>query len=56
VGTDDKVHNAAEDALGHIKEGVGKATDDPDLEAEGQTDQSKAKLKEAGEKVKDAFK
>jgi hypothetical protein len=28
----------------------------PGLEAEGKTDQSKADLKQAGEKVKDAFK
>ena len=31
-------------------------TDDPDLEAEGKADQSKSDLKQAGEKVKDAFK
>ena len=37
MGTDDKVHNAAEDVAGHAKEAAGKATDDPKLEAEGQT-------------------
>ncbi len=56
MGADDKVQNTTEDALGHVKEGVGKATDDPNLEAEGQADQAKANLKQAGEKVKDAFK
>jgi uncharacterized protein YjbJ (UPF0337 family) len=56
MAADDKARNAAQDALGHVKEGVGKATDNPDLEAEGQTDQVKANLKKAGENVKDAFK
>ncbi len=56
MGTDDKTRNAAEDALGHVKEGVGKATDNPKLEAEGKGDQAKANLKKAGENVKDAFK
>jgi uncharacterized protein YjbJ (UPF0337 family) len=31
-------------------------TDDKSLEAEGQADQAKGDLKDAGEKVKDAFK
>jgi hypothetical protein len=39
-----------------IKEQLGKATDDKSLEAEGQSDQAKGNLKDAGEKVKDAFK
>jgi uncharacterized protein YjbJ (UPF0337 family) len=56
MAADDKTKNAAQDALGHVKEGVGKATDNPKLEAEGQGDQAKANLKQAGENVKDAFK
>lgn len=56
MGTDDKIRNAAEEAAGKVKEGVGKATDDERLEAEGKTDQAKADLKQAGEKIKDAFK
>jgi len=55
MGLGDKISNAAEDAKGKIKEATGKATDDEKLEAEGQADQSKADLKQAGEKVKDAF-
>jgi uncharacterized protein YjbJ (UPF0337 family) len=39
-----------------IKETTGKMTDDERLEAEGETDKSKADLKQAGEKIKDAFK
>lgn len=56
MGLDDKIKNAAENAKGQGKEAVGRATDDEQLQAEGQTDQSKADLKNAGEKVKDAFK
>ena len=56
MGLDDKISNAAEDAGGKAKEATGKATDDPGLEAEGKGDQTKADLKNAGEKVKDAFK
>lgn len=52
----DKIRNAAEDATGKGKEAVGKATDNEKLEAEGNADQMKANLKQAGEKVKDAFK
>lgn len=56
MGDDDKLRNTAEEKLGEAKEAVGKATDDEDLEGEGKVDQSKADLKQAGEKVKDAFK
>jgi uncharacterized protein YjbJ (UPF0337 family) len=56
MGLDDKIDNAAEKLGGKAKEGAGRAGDDPGLEAEGKTDQSKADLKQAGEKVKDAFK
>jgi uncharacterized protein YjbJ (UPF0337 family) len=55
MGLDDKVRNEAEDMAGKAKEGVGRATDDERLEAEGKGDQVKANLKQAGEKVKDAF-
>jgi len=52
-GADD-VKNAAEKAGGKIKEGVGKATNNESLEAEGRADQTKASVKQAGENVKDA--
>jgi uncharacterized protein YjbJ (UPF0337 family) len=55
MGLDDKVSNKAEEAAGKVKEGAGKATDDEKLEAEGKGDQAKSDLKQAGEKVKDAF-
>jgi uncharacterized protein YjbJ (UPF0337 family) len=50
-----KVHNAAQDAAGHVKETAGKVTGNADLEAEGQNDQTAAHLKQAGQNVKDAF-
>ncbi len=56
MGTDDKIANKGEGVLGKAKEKLGDATDDRDLQAEGQKDQTKSDLKQAGEKVKDAFK
>lgn len=55
MGLMDKAKNAVEDMTGKGKEAAGKATDDQSLEAEGKTDQTKSDLKNAGEKVKDAF-
>jgi uncharacterized protein YjbJ (UPF0337 family) len=52
----DKIRNAAEEALGKGKEAVGDATDDERLRSEGQGEQAKANLKQAGENIKDAFK
>ena len=52
----DKFKNKAEELQGKGKEGLGRATDDPDLEAEGKGDQASGNLKQAGEKVKDVFK
>lgn len=56
MGTDDKLGNAAEEVKGKLKEKAGDATDDRDLQAEGEADQTKADLKQANERVKDAFK
>jgi uncharacterized protein YjbJ (UPF0337 family) len=55
MGTDEKLKNTADEKLGEAKEAMGKASDDEDLEREGKVDQTKADLKQAGEKVKDAF-
>ncbi|GAA2709920.1 CsbD family protein [Micromonospora olivasterospora] len=55
MGIDDKIANASEDAAGKLKEGAGRATDNERLEAEGRNDQAAANLKQAGEKIKDAF-
>jgi uncharacterized protein YjbJ (UPF0337 family) len=51
----DKIQNAAQDAAGTAKEAVGKATDNPKLEAEGKGDQLSAKVKKVGEDIKDVF-
>ncbi|HEY5358231.1 MAG TPA: CsbD family protein [Streptosporangiaceae bacterium] len=56
MSTEDKVANSAQKAAGKLKEGAGEVTGDDSLEAEGQADQAKGDLKNAGEKVKDAFK
>ncbi len=53
---DDKVDNKSEELGGKVKEGLGKATDDERLEAEGKADQTSSNLKQAGEKIKDVFK
>lgn len=52
----DKAKNKAEEMAGKAKEKVGQATGDRDTEAEGHKDQTTGNLKQAGEKVKDAFK
>ena len=51
----DKVKNKAQEAKGHVKEATGKATNDRSLEAKGKKDKAAGNLKQAGEKVKDAF-
>jgi uncharacterized protein YjbJ (UPF0337 family) len=56
MGTNDKISNKIEDVAGKAKEGLGRATGDRHTESEGKADQSKSSLKDAGEKVKDAFK
>ena len=53
---DDKVDNKSEELGGKAKEAVGKATDDDELKAEGKADQTSSNVKQAGEKIKDAFK
>lgn len=35
MGLDDKIDNASQDTAGKVKEGVGRATDNERLEAEG---------------------
>jgi uncharacterized protein YjbJ (UPF0337 family) len=52
----DKMKNKAQELSGEGKEAAGEATDDRDLQAEGQKDQAAGNAKQAGEKVKDIFK
>jgi uncharacterized protein YjbJ (UPF0337 family) len=56
MGLDDKMKNKADEAKGAAKEHIGKATDNEQMENEGKTEQGVSNLKQAGEKVKDAFK
>ena len=51
----DKAKNKIEELEGKSKEATGHATGDNKLKAQGKADQAKAKLKQTGEKIKDAF-
>jgi uncharacterized protein YjbJ (UPF0337 family) len=50
-----KTRNAAQKLKGQVKQAAGRVTGDRRLEAEGRADKTSANLKQAGEKVKDAF-
>jgi uncharacterized protein YjbJ (UPF0337 family) len=50
-----KARNKSQELKGQVKEAAGRVTDNPRLEAEGRADQTKANLKQAAEKVKDAL-
>jgi uncharacterized protein YjbJ (UPF0337 family) len=52
----DKFENKTENLKGQAKEKYGEATGDEQKQSEGKVDQTKSDLKQAGEKVKDAFK
>ena len=55
MSTVDKAKNKAQEAKGHLKDAAGKATKDRSLQAEGKGDKAAGNVKQAGEKVKDAF-
>jgi uncharacterized protein YjbJ (UPF0337 family) len=54
--TTDKAKNTTQEAKGKLKEVAGKVSGNDKLEDKGKADQANANLKQAGEKVKDAFK
>jgi uncharacterized protein YjbJ (UPF0337 family) len=56
MATIDKAKNSTQQAKGKVKELAGRATGNNKLQAKGKADQTKGNLKQAGEKVKDAFK
>jgi uncharacterized protein YjbJ (UPF0337 family) len=56
MATEDKAAHRATEVKGDVKENLGKVTGDREMEAEGKGDQAKGNLKQAGDKVKDAFK
>jgi uncharacterized protein YjbJ (UPF0337 family) len=52
----DKMDNKAQELKGKGKEKLGDALGNEQMQAEGKSDQTKGNLKQAAEKVKDAFK
>ena len=56
MGLVKKTKNKAQATKGKTKKTTGRATGDRWMEAEGKTDQVKGNVKQAGEKVRDAFK
>jgi uncharacterized protein YjbJ (UPF0337 family) len=55
MGAVDKSKNTAQRAKGKVRETVGKATGNERLRRQGKVDQMKGKIKQTGEKVKDAL-
>ncbi|MGY1636714.1 CsbD family protein [Geodermatophilus sp. SYSU D00742] len=55
MSSEDKIRNKIDELAGKGKEVAGRATGNADLEAEGRGEQATSNLKQAGEKVKDAF-
>ena len=56
MGAEDKFQNKADELAGKAKEKVGEMTGNESMEKEGQKDEKKANVKQAGEKIKDVFK
>jgi uncharacterized protein YjbJ (UPF0337 family) len=53
--TKDKAKNTAQVTKGKVKEATGVMTGSAKLKRDGRVDQAKGNVKQAGEKVKDAF-
>jgi uncharacterized protein YjbJ (UPF0337 family) len=56
MGAVDKAKNTTQRAKGKLKEVAGRVSGNDRLRRRGKADQMKGKLKQTGEKVKDAFK
>ena len=54
--TSDKVKGLANEAVGNIKQGVGKATDNDKMRAEGKVQEKKGEAQQAVGNAKDAVK
>jgi uncharacterized protein YjbJ (UPF0337 family) len=50
-----KTRNAAQKVKGQVKEAAGRVAGDRRLQTKGRSDKTRANLKQAGEKLKDAF-
>lgn len=55
MGAMDKLHNTKDKVTGEAKKKIGDATDNEQMQAEGKGRQMKGDIKQAGEKLKDAF-
>ncbi|MFC4015262.1 CsbD family protein [Nonomuraea purpurea] len=56
MGEEDKVKAKAQEVKGMAKERVGEGAGDSSLQTKGRLERIQANLKQAAEKVKDAFK
>ncbi|MDX6393895.1 MAG: hypothetical protein QOJ73_4958 [Streptosporangiaceae bacterium] len=56
MAAENKAANKVTEVKGKAKKETGRALGDQQMEAEGKADEAKGNLKQAGEKVKDAFK
>jgi uncharacterized protein YjbJ (UPF0337 family) len=54
MSTAKKARNKVDRLAGQAKERIGEATDNPRLRDEGKADQVKARVKQTGERIKDA--
>ena len=55
MSTAKKAHNKVDRLAGQAKERIGEATGNPRLRDEGKADQVKARVKQTGERIKDAI-
>ncbi len=55
MGMADKFDNKVRELRGRVKRNTGQVTGDRRLEAEGNVEEGGAKLRQTGERIKDAF-
>lgn len=53
--TSDKIKGLANEAIGNVKQGVGKVTGNEELQVKGKIQETKGEAQQAVGKVKDAF-
>jgi uncharacterized protein YjbJ (UPF0337 family) len=55
MGLADKFDNKIRELRGRVKRNTGEVTGDPNLKAEGRSEEMGAHLRQTGERIKDAF-
>ena len=55
MGFADKFSHKAQEMRGRMKRNAGEVSGDPELRAEGRSEEVRGQLKQAGEKIKDVF-